>query len=530
MSNNPALKKEWKVLEQHAREMSGQTLRGLFVQEPGRFSQFSLSVDGLFADYSKNNITAETLRLLLALASAQKVTDWRDRTFAGGVINTTENRAVLHTALRRGANDTVVADGENVMPFVHDVLNRMADFCARVHDGSWTGHTGKKIRHIVNIGIGGSDLGPQMVMSALKPYAVKGVSVHFVSNVDGADIHDALSAVDPEETLFIVASKTFTTQETMTNANTAKTWLLQRLGGDAAAVEKHFVALSTNERAVRDFGISPANMFSFRDWVGGRYSLWSAIGLSVALGVGFKNFRALLDGARAMDAHFQTAPLEKNLPVILGMIGIWNRNFLNRSVQAVIPYDKRLGRFPAYLQQMDMESNGKGVDRDGHLITEYETGATVFGEPGTDSQHSFFQKIHQGTDVIPVDFIAAKQADHPYGHHHTLLLNNMIAQGQALMSGRTLDEAGGDPNRIFSGNRPSTTIILDRLDPHHLGMLIALYEHKVFVQGIVWNINSFDQFGVELGKEMAKNIEAGHTGQMDSSTAGLITHLGMKAG
>lgn len=530
MPNNPVLKKEWQSLNEHVEFISSRTLRYLFKESPRRFTDFSLNVGGLFADFSKNNITRETLGLLMALASAQDVMGWRDRLFSGEAINITEGRAVLHTALRRPMGDDVKVDGENVMPFVHQVLKQMEDFCHRVHSGVWTGHTGKKIRHIVNIGIGGSDLGPRMVMQALKPYAWPEIKTHFVSNVDGADIHDALSEINPEETLFVVASKTFTTQETMANAQTAKKWLLERMNGDATAIAKHFVALSTNEKAVRDFGISPANMFSFRDWVGGRYSLWSAIGLSVALGVGFKNFRALLDGARAMDAHFQTAPMEQNLPVILGMIGIWNRNFLNRSVQAVIPYDKRLGRFPAYLQQMDMESNGKGVDRDGHLITDYETGATVFGEPGTDSQHSFFQKIHQGTDVIPVDFIAAKQADHPYGHHHTLLLNNMIAQGQALMSGRTLDEAGGDPNRIFSGNRPSTTIILDRLDPYHLGMLVALYEHKVFVQGIVWNINSFDQFGVELGKEMAKNIEAGHTGQMDSSTAGLIAHLGMKAG
>lgn len=522
MSNNPVHKKEWHELARHAEATQPFCMRTLFSQSPDRFQRFSGRIDGLFVDYSKHNVTSQTLSLLLNLARASGVEGLRDRMFSGDIVNPTEKSPVLHTALRRPAGDVVNVGAENVMPFVHQVLNQMEDFCTRIHNGSWTGHTGKKIRYIVNIGIGGSDLGPRMVMQALKPYAFPGVQVHFVSNVDGADIHDTLSAVEPEETLFVVASKTFTTQETMTNAHTAKAWLLGKLGGDSAAVAKHFVALSTNEKSVRDFGIAPANMFPFRDWVGGRYSLWSAIGLSVALGVGFKNFRALLDGARAMDEHFQTAPMEQNLPVILGMIGIWNRNFLKRSVQAVIPYDKRLARFPAYLQQMDMESNGKGVDRDGTPITDYDTGATVFGEPGTDSQHSFFQKIHQGTDVIPVDFIAAKQADYPYDHHHTLLLNNMVAQGQALMAGRTLEEAGGNPNRVFTGNRPSTAILLDRLDPYHLGMLIALYEHKVFVQGIVWNINSFDQFGVELGKEMAKNIELGRTAQMDSSTAGLI--------
>jgi glucose-6-phosphate isomerase len=521
MSINVTHLKEWQDLAAHALTARSIHMRDMFTLNPRRFQDYSLNTNGLFVDYSKNNITPDTLALLFALARARKIETFRDGMFDGAALNVTEKSPALHTALRRPESDQVIARGENIIPFIHDVLRRMEDFCARVHSGQWTGHTGKPIRHIVNIGIGGSDLGTRMVMQALKPYAVPGLTVHFVSNMDGADIQDTLSAVTPEETLFVVASKTFTTQETMTNASTAKQWLIGRLG-DPLAVAKHFIALSTNEKAVTAFGIHPENMFPFRDWVGGRYSLWSAIGLSVALGVGFTHFRSLLDGAHAMDIHFRTAPLEQNLPVILGMIGIWNRNFLIRPTQAVIPYDKRLARFPAYLQQMDMESNGKSVDRDGQPITDYETGATIFGEPGTDSQHSFFQKIHQGTDIVPVDFIAAKKADHPYAHHHLLLLNNMIAQGQALMAGRTLAEADGNPNRVFSGNRPSTTILLDRLDPFHLGQLIALYEHKVFVQGIIWNINSFDQFGVELGKEMAKNIETGAIKNADASTQGLI--------
>jgi glucose-6-phosphate isomerase len=524
MSNNPAQTKEWADLCAHSADIQKMHLRDLFTNDAARFDRLSLNLPGLFVDYSRNNMTPETLKRLFALAGTQNVQGWRDKMFSGDIINTTEGRAVLHTALRAPKNTQVMTGGENVMPFIHDTLDRMEKFCAAVHDGVWTGYTGKKIKYIVNIGIGGSDLGPRMVVAALKPYAVPGLKTYFVSNVDGADIDDVLQTVNAEEALFIVASKTFTTQETMANANTAKTWLVKKLGSDSA-VAKHFIALSTNAKAVTDFGIAPDNMFPFKDWVGGRYSLWSSIGLSIALSVGFKSFRALLDGAYAMDIHFRDTPMERNLPVILALIGVWNRNFMGRSSQAVIPYDKRLSRFPAYLQQMDMESNGKRVDRDGNDITDYDTGPVIFGEPGTDSQHSFFQKIHQGTDVIPVDFIAAVTPDHPYAPHHTLLLNNMVAQGQALMQGRTLGEAGNDPQRVFPGNRPSTTILLDRLDPYHLGMLIALYEHKVFVQGVVWNINSFDQFGVELGKDMAKNIESGQKSTPDSSTAGLLKML-----
>lgn len=521
MSNNPVKKPEWSALSSHAASLKDTTLRQLFAEDQNRFAKFSLRHEGLLFDYSKNTLTAETLQKLITLAKASGVEEWRDRMFSGDQINATEKRAVLHTALRSPKGTKVVVDGEDVMPFIHDVLDRMKAFTNDVLSGAWKGYTGKAIRHIVNIGIGGSDLGPYMVCEALKYYQSPNITMHFVSNVDGTHIAETLRKIDPETTLFIVASKTFTTQETMANAGAAKDWLIAKLG-DPACVAKHFCALSTNEKAVSSFGIATDNMFPFRDWVGGRYSLWSAIGLSICFAVGFDNFRKLLDGAHAADKHFREAPLEKNIPVLMALIGVWYRNFWDREAIAVLPYDQYLHRFVAFLQQMDMESNGKNVDRDGNTITDYQTGPVVFGEPGTNGQHAFYQLIHQGTTVIPCDFIGTKTTHNPVGNQHTLLLNNMVAQAQALMQGRTLEEAGGDVFRVFEGNRPSNTLLFDKMDPYALGMLIALYEHKVFVQGIIWNINSYDQYGVELGKELANNIASGKTGALDSSTRGLL--------
>lgn len=523
MPNNPTRTAAWKKLETLA--ASPPDARDLFAADPNRTEKFSASQNGLSVDFSKNDISSDILSALIELARAQDVEGARDAMFAGEKINNTETRAVLHTALRRPSADEVIVNGENVMPFIHKTLGRMQDFCARVHGGAWTGHTGKRIDTIVNIGIGGSDLGPYMVCEALKAYAVNGLSVHFVSNIDATHLVRTLARCDPETTLFLIASKTFTTQETMANAHSARAWLLDA-AQDNAAIAKHFVALSTNEKAVTDFGIAPDNMFPFRDWVGGRYSLWSAIGLSIALAVGFENFEKLLSGARAMDGHFAAAPLEQNIPVLMALTGIWHRNFMKRGALAVLPYDQNLHRFPAFLQQLDMESNGKSADRNGNAVN-YATGPLVFGEPGTNGQHAFYQWIHQGPDVIPCDFIAARNSNYPLGDHHKLLLTNMVAQSRALMQGRTLDEADGNPHRIFSGNRPSTAIILERLDPFHLGQLIALYEHKIFAQGVIWNINSFDQYGVELGKEMAGAIERGDTDADDASTLSLKQRLGL---
>lgn len=523
MSSNPASKPEWSALAQHRKAMQDKHMRDMFAADDRRFDKFSVKIPGLLFDYSKNRITEETLQRLFALAAACNLAGWREKMFSGATINNTEKRAVLHTALRTPKDAEIMVDGENVMPFVHDVLGRMKKFSNDVRSGQWKGHTGKSLTHIVNIGIGGSDLGPYMVCEALKPYTAPQLNMHFVSNVDPTHLAETLKKIDPERTLFIVASKTFTTQETMANASAAKDWLVKKLG-DADVVEKHFCALSTNIDAVKKFGISESNMFPFKDWVGGRYSLWSAIGLSICMAVGYDNFEKLLAGAHAADTHFREAPLEKNIPVLMAMLGIWNRNFWDMESMAVLPYDQYLHRFPAFMQQMDMESNGKNVDRDGQTITDYKTGPVVFGEPGTNGQHAFYQLIHQGTLVIPCDFIASKATHNPIGDQHTLLLNNMLAQSQAMMQGRTLEEANSNAARMFEGNRPSNILLFDKMDPHSLGFLIATYEHKVFTQGIIWNINSFDQYGVELGKELANNIASGK-GTLDPSTRGLLNYM-----
>ncbi|MGZ9097587.1 MAG: glucose-6-phosphate isomerase [Micavibrio sp.] len=494
---------EWKALQKHYAANQGLQIHDLFALDQSRYSNFHLAIPGMLIDYSRHRVTRETLDLLLGLARACDAEGWRNRMFSGEPINNSENRPVLHTALRRPVTDDIRVGSENIMPFIHDVLTRMEHFTKSVHNGQWTGHTGKRIQTIINIGIGGSDLGPRMAVEALRPYHVKDLKIHFVANVDGSDLFNALKNSDPETTLFLVASKTFTTQETMANAQTARAWLTDQLG--PSCVHRHFVAMSTNAQAVHDFGISIENMFPFGEWVGGRYSLWSAIGLSIALAVGFDHFRALLDGARAMDQHFQTAPLDQNAPVLLAMIGIWYRNFCGMECHAILPYDQNLSRFPAYLQQADMESNGKSVSRDGEAIP-YATGPVIFGEPGTNGQHAFYQLIHQGRTIIPCDFIGSFEPQNPYSDHHRLLLANMVAQADALMEGRSLADSGNDPARSFSGNRPSTIIMTDRLTPFALGQLIALYEHKIFVQGIVWGINSFDQWGVELGKILANKI------------------------
>ncbi len=523
MSNNPARTKEWSDLEAHWKDVQKTPMREMFAKDGERFSKFNVKIPGLLFDYSKNRITEETLQKLFVLATACKLPTWSEAMFKSEKINNTEGRAVLHTACRAPINEQIYVDGENIVPFVHSVLARMKDFSNAVRSGAWKGHTGKTIKHVVNIGIGGSDLGPYMVCEALNPYG-GAIDMHFVSNVDPTHLAETLKKIDAESTLFIVASKTFTTQETMANASAAKDWLAKKLGSDAA-VSKHFCALSTNADAVKAFGIDEANMFGFRDWVGGRYSLWSAIGLSICMAVGFDNFEKLLAGGRTIDEHFYNAPMQKNIPVIMAMLGVWNRNFGDCESIAVLPYDQYLHRFPAFLQQMDMESNGKDVDRDGNPITDYKTGPIVFGEPGTNGQHAFYQLIHQGTQTIPCDFIAAKQSQNPIGKQHELLLNNMLAQSQALMQGRTLSEAGGNQARVFKGNSPSNVLLFDKLDPYSLGMLIAIYEHKVFVQGVIWNINSYDQYGVELGKELASNIEKGKTGEMDSSTRSLLNYM-----
>jgi glucose-6-phosphate isomerase len=483
------------------------------------------------------------MRLLLALARQTDVEGWRDRMFAGARINVTEDRAVLHVALRNRSNRPIMVDGEDVMPAVNGVLDQMRAFSEQVRGGAWRGHRGDAITDVVNIGIGGSDLGPLMVCEALKPYHRPDLRPHFVSNVDAAHLVHTLAKLEPARTLFIVASKTFTTQETMTNAGSARAWLVEHLGSEAA-VARHFVAVSTNAEAVRAFGIDPANMFGFWDWVGGRYSLWSAIGLPIALAVGMARFEELLAGAHAMDEHFRTTPLERNLPVLLGVLGVWYRDFLGAASHAVLPYDQHLHRFPAYLQQGDMESNGKSVRRDG-LPVDYPTGPIIWGEPGTNGQHAFYQLIHQGTELIPADFIAAAESQTPLGDHHEKLLANFFAQTEALMRGKTADEARAElaaegltgaaleallPHKVFEGNRPTNSILYRKLTPTTLGRLIALYEHKIFTQGVIWNINSFDQWGVELGKQLAKAILPELTTpdpvtSHDASTNGLINHL-----
>ncbi len=536
--------KAWQALRDHHAANRRLSMRSLFEQDDKRFERFSLFMDDMLLDYSKNLVTEETMALLFALARQCGVENWRDRMFAGDKINNTEHRAVLHTALR-AARDVkhppILVDGQDVLPGVRHTLEKMRRFSDDVRGGIWRGHTGKTITDVVNIGIGGSFLGPQMVCQALHPYHSK-VKAHFVSNIDSTDLLEKLETLDPETTLFIVASKTFTTQETIMNARSARAWFLQH-AGDERHIAKHFVALSTNVKEVTAFGIDAGNMFEFSDWVGGRYSLWSAIGLSIALAVGMDNFEELLRGAYDMDRHFLTEPLERNMPVVLAMLGIWYNNFHDVTKHALLPYDQALEHFVPYFQQADMESNGKYIDRDGKPV-DYSTGPIVWGGIGTNGQHAYFQIIHQGTQMIPADFIASVQTHYPLGDHHSVLLSNFFAQTEALMRGKTEQEARAEmqaagmsaeaiaallPHRVFEGNKPTTSILFQQLTPRSLGRLIALYEHKIFVQGIVWNINSFDQWGVELGKQLASRIQAelrsgAEITSHDASTNGLIHH------
>jgi len=537
---NPAATAAWKKLAAHYGAMKRVHMKRLFAEDPERFLDFSIRFDDILVDYSKNRITAETLALLHDLAEACGLKDAIDRMFAGDRINETENRAVLHTALRNRANTPVYENGKDVMPEVNAVLAKMKAFAEQVRSGAWKGFTGKRITDIVNIGIGGSDLGPVMVTECLRPYAQTGLRVHFVSNVDGTHIAETLKPLDPETTLFLIASKTFTTQETMTNAFSARDWFLKR-AKDSAHVARHFVAISTNTAKVKEFGIHPDNMFVFWDWVGGRYSLWSAIGLSIACTVGFERFEDLLAGAHAMDRHFRETPFERNIPVILALLGIWYTNFFGAETEAILPYDQYMHRFPAYFQQGNMESNGKSVDRAGARVG-YATGPVIWGEPGTNGQHAFYQLIHQGTRLIPADFLAPAVSHNPVGRHHPILLSNFFAQTEALMNGKTAEEAAAElrqegrneddirrlaPHKVFEGNRPTNSILFQKLTPRVLGSLIAMYEHKIFTQGVIWNIFSFDQWGVELGKQLAGKIlpELGDdhpVASHDVSTNGLI--------
>src|ERR1700733_1239552 len=501
----------WKALVAHYEKIQNTPLRSLFSDDPQRASRFTIEAAGLFLDYSKNRITEETRKLLLQLAEESGLRERRDAMFRGEKINVTENRAVLHVALRAPKGESILVDGEDVVPAVHEVLDKMTAFSDRLRSGEWKGHTGKRIRNVVNIGIGGSDLGPVMAYEALKYYSDRSLVFRFVSNVDGTDFAEAVIDLDPAETLFIISSKTFTTLETMTNAHTARDWALAGLK-DEKAVAKHFVAVSTNDKEVTKFGIDTANMFGFWDWVGGRYSMDSAIGLSTMLAIGPENFRAMLDGFHQMDEHFRTAPLESNLPVILGLLGIWYNDFFGAQTVAVLPYDQYLKRFPAYLQQLTMESNGKHVTLDGTQV-KHDTGPIYWGEPGTNGQHSFYQLIHQGTRLIPCDFIAFAQPLNSLGQHHDILMANVFAQTEALAFGKTPQQVKAEgtadwlvPHRVFEGNRPSNTILAERLTPEVLGKLVALYEHSVFTQGAIWNIDSFDQWGVELGKVLAQRI------------------------
>jgi glucose-6-phosphate isomerase len=524
----------WKVLEAHYHQVREVHLKHLFAEDPQRGERMTAEAVGLYLDYSKNRITGETLRLLLQLAEESSLQVRIEAMFRGEKINVTEKRAVLHVALRAPKGTSIVVDGENVVPQVHAVLDKMTDFANRVRSGEWLGHTGRRIRNVINIGIGGSDLGPVMAYEALKHYSERAMTFRFVSNIDGTDFAEVVQDLDPSETLFIISSKTFTTLETMTNAHTARDWSLAGLGGDEKSVAKHFVAVSTNMEKVKEFGIDTANMFGFWDWVGGRYSMESAIGLSTMLAVGPDNFRAMLDGFHQMDEHFRTAPFERNLPVLMGLLAIWYNDFFGAQTVAVLPYEQYLKRFPAYLQQLTMESNGKHVTLEGTEVT-YQTGPIYWGEPGTNGQHSFYQLIHQGTRLIPCDFIAFGQPLNPLGRHHDMLLANVFAQTEALAFGKTPEQVKAEgtpdwlvPHRVFQGNRPSNTILAARLTPETLGKLVALYEHCVFTQGAIWNINSFDQWGVELGKALAQRIipelesqqepQLGH----DSSTNTLI--------
>ena len=541
---NPTNTQAWKALEAHQSQLAHTTIADLFKQEENRFNDYSLTFENqILVDFSKNKINQETLKLLHQLAKESALDEAINAMFTGEKINRTENRAVLHTALRNRSNTPVYVDGKDVMPEVNAVLAKMSAFCDRVISGEWKGYTGKAITDVVNIGIGGSDLGPYMVTEALHPYK-NHLNMHFVSNVDGTHIAETLKKVNPETTLFLVASKTFTTQETMTNANSARDWLLAA-AKDNSAVAKHFAALSTNGKAVAEFGIDTNNMFEFWDWVGGRYSLWSAIGLSIALSIGFDNFEALLSGAHEMDKHFRTAPLEKNIPATLALVGLWNTNFLGAQTEAILPYDQYLHRFAAYFQQGNMESNGKYVDRNGNVIRDYQTGPIIWGEPGTNGQHAFYQLIHQGTMLIPCDFIAPAQSHNPLGDHHSKLLSNFFAQTEALAFGKTKEEVEAEfvkagkslddvkdivPFKVFTGNKPTNSILVQKITPFVLGALIAMYEHKIFAQGVIFNIFSFDQWGVELGKQLANRILPELAGKEnvsshDSSTNGLINQF-----
>ncbi|TMI61542.1 MAG: glucose-6-phosphate isomerase [Bacteroidetes bacterium] len=537
---NPSTTEAWKALEAHAAEMKQLHLRELFVNDTNRFEKFTLSSKDILFDYSKNIIAGKTIQLLLQLADECKLKAAIEAMFNGDKINTTENRSVLHIALRNFSKQPVYSEGKDVMPDIKKVLRQMKTFCDTVHAGKWKGFTGKKIKYIVNIGIGGSDLGPLMVTEALKPYTVKGIETFFVSNVDGTHIAETLKKVDAEKTLFLIASKTFTTQETMTNAHTAREWFLQQAKKEKH-VAKHFVALSTNETEVVKFGIDKANMFPFWDWVGGRYSIWSAIGLSIALTIGYNNFEQLLKGANATDTDFRNESFEKNIPVLMALIGLWYTNFFGAQSEAILPYDQYMYRFAAYFQQGNMESNGKSVDRNGEAV-EYATGPIIWGEPGTNGQHAFYQLIHQGTPMIPCDFIAPAQSHNPIGDHHPKLLSNFFAQTEALMNGKTEQEAEAElkkagltteeiskllPFKVFAGNKPTNSFLIKKITPFNLGQLIAMYEHKIFVQGIIWNVYSFDQWGVELGKQLANKIlpelkSKEPVSNHDASTNGLI--------
>ena len=530
---------EWQSLVRHYSDLKYLSMREQFVLDSDRVHHFSLKSGDLLLDYSKNRITKETMEKLVELADSVDMSDWIERMFSGEAINNTEGRAVLHTALRNRSNTPVMVDGKDVMPAVNGVLSQMKSFCSKVHNGEWLGYTDKKITAIVNIGIGGSDLGPAMICDALEPYGIKGISVHFVSNVDATDLITTLDKLDPETTLFVVASKTFTTQETLTNAQSARTWFLRN--AQQADVAKHFVAVSTNAQAVAEFGIDTANMFEIWDWVGGRYSLWSAIGLPIALYVGMDNFERLLDGGHEMDKHFRHQPLAENMPLVMGMLGVWYINFFDAQTHAIVPYDHSLARFPSHMQQLDMESNGKVTNREGQRLS-YKTGPVIWGTPGTNGQHAYFQLIHQGTQLIPVDFILPVNGHHSEPEHQSILLANGLAQSEALMRGKNAEEVRAElaeegyegkrleallPHKVFLGNRPSNTLLFSKLTPEVLGQLVALYEHKVFVQGIIWNINSFDQWGVELGKQLAKAIlpdlkEDAEISVHDSSTTNLI--------
>ena len=541
---NPTTTQAWKALELHQTELASVTIQALFQQEKDRFKDYSLVFDDqILVDFSKNNINQMTLSLLRQLAQECALDEAKEAMFSGEKINRTENRAVLHTALRNRSNHPVFVDGKDVMPEVNAVLTKMKVFCNRVISGKWRGYTGKAITDVVNIGIGGSDLGPYMVTEALRPYKNQ-LTMYFVSNVDGTHIAETLKKLNPETTLFLVASKTFTTQETMTNANSARNWLL-RAAKDEQAVAKHFAALSTNTKAVEKFGIDTNNMFEFWDWVGGRYSLWSAIGLSIALSIGFDNFEQLLSGAHEMDKHFRTAPIEQNIPTTLALVGLWNTSFLGAQTEAILPYDQYLHRFAAYFQQGNMESNGKSVDRNGNRINHYQTGPIIWGEPGTNGQHAFYQLIHQGTALIPCDFIAPAQSHNPLADHHNKLLSNFFAQTEALAFGKTKEEVESEfieagksldevkeivPFKVFTGNKPTNSILIQKITPFSLGALIAMYEHKIFVQGVIFNIFSFDQWGVELGKQLANRIlpelaDSEKVSGHDSSTNGLINQF-----